>query len=100
MSRMPRVRISVKFLRSIHKYLTEHLQEKQYAPSIVEIVENTEPKSVATVHRYLNLLNKYGYIRRVPRKSRALAIVVAYRLGLNYKKVLAGERETCQSNES
>lgn len=56
-------------------YLTEHIREYGYAPTLGEIGTNFGLTSLATVHKHLTNLEEKDLIRRRPGQSRALELV-------------------------
>ena len=56
-------------------YVKKEVLRKGYPPAIREIVAAVGLKSTSTVHSYLTQLEKKGYIRRDPLKTRAIEIV-------------------------
>ncbi len=61
--------------REIYEYLKEHIREKGYAPSIMEIGEEFHLSSPATVHKHLSHLEVKGLIQRKHNMSRAIELV-------------------------
>ena len=59
----------------ILEFIKEQLLSKGYPPSVREICQAVGLKSTSTVHSHLNKLEKLGYIRRDPTKSRAIEIL-------------------------
>ncbi len=73
--------------RSIHLYISYHLETRGYPPSVEEIKQNTRAGSKSTVHRYLQYLEGMGYIKTAPpRKSRAIRLLVKPSAGLSYEE--------------
>ena len=56
----------------ILKYMESQWLLKGYPPSVREICEAVHLRSASSVHAHLNSLEKNGYIRRDPAKSRAI----------------------------
>lgn len=56
------------------EYITEVIEENGYSPSVRDIRSALGIKSTATVHGYLERLEKKGYIRKESGKSRTLTI--------------------------
>jgi repressor LexA len=61
--------------REILEYLKEHIRDKGYAPSIMEIGTRFGLSSPATVHKHLSHLEEKGLIRRQHNMSRAIELV-------------------------
>ena len=61
--------------KSIYDYLNEYIVDKGYAPSIKEICDHFGTTSVSTMHKQLIALEKKGYIKRIPKMSRAIEMV-------------------------
>lgn len=61
--------------REIYEYLKEHILSRGYAPSIVEIGEQFQLSSPATVHKHLTHLEQKGLIRKQHNLSRAIEVV-------------------------
>lgn len=61
--------------KSILDFLKVYLDQMGYPPTIREICEAVGLKSTATVHSYLNKLEKLGYIKRDATKTRAIDII-------------------------
>lgn len=60
-----------KILNSIRSHIKKH----GYSPAVRDICQDTGIKSTSTVHLHLNNLEKKGYIRRDPTKSRAIELI-------------------------
>lgn len=56
------------------EYITEVIEENGYSPSVRDIRSALGIKSTATVHGYLERLEKKGYIRKESGKSRTLTV--------------------------
>ena len=56
-------------------FIAEFKDTHGYAPTIQEICEGTEISSKSIVHRYLTKLHKEGFIKRTPRKARAMVVL-------------------------
>lgn len=56
------------------EYIKQEILKKGYSPSVREICEAVHLKSTSSVHSHLETLEKKGYIRRDPTKSRAIEI--------------------------
>jgi repressor LexA len=61
--------------KEIYDFVARHIDRKGYAPTIVEIGEHFELRSLATVHKHLTNLQKKGLIKRAWNQSRALELV-------------------------
>lgn len=59
----------------ILKYIKSVLKDKGYTPTVREICDAVHLSSTSTVHFHLKALEKKGYIRRDPLKSRAIEII-------------------------
>ena len=55
-------------------YLTQHIEDHGYAPTLAEIGQYFGLSSLATVHKHLHNLETKGFIRRMHNHSRALEI--------------------------
>ena len=73
MTAMTRGRNSTKQME-ILEYIKREILEKGYPPTVREICEEVNLKSISSVHSHLESLEKYGYIRRDPTKPRAIEI--------------------------
>lgn len=63
--------------KEILDYLSRHIQRKGYAPTIEEIGEHFQLRSLATVHKHLSNLQEKGLVKREWNRSRALELVPA-----------------------
>src|ERR1700716_3405223 len=61
--------------REILDYLKHMLREKAYPPTVRDIGLAIGLSSSSTVQNHLNTLERKGYIRRDPAKSRAIELV-------------------------
>ncbi len=61
--------------REIFDYISEHIDDKGYAPSFEEIAHKFGFQSLATVHEHLTNLERKGFIHRTHNESRAIEIV-------------------------
>jgi len=61
--------------REIYEYLKDHIRNRGYAPSIVEIGKQFHLSSPATVHKHLAHLENKGLIRKQQNLSRAIEII-------------------------
>lgn len=57
------------------KVIRRSLHQRGYPPSVRELCDLLGLKSTATVHTYLRTLERKGYIKRTPFRSRALELV-------------------------
>ena len=64
--------------RQIFDYLSEHIQQHNYAPSLEEIGHRFNLSSLATVHKHLTNLQEKGYIRRAWNRSRSIELVAPH----------------------
>ena len=60
--------------REIYQFLKEHIQDKGYAPSIMEIGKAFDLNSPATVHKHLTHLEAKGLIRKQHNLSRSIEL--------------------------
>lgn len=60
--------------RQILEFISSHLSEHGYPPSVREIGEAVGLQSSSTVHAHLTTLQREGYLRRDPTKPRALEV--------------------------
>ena len=60
--------------QEILDYIKEEILKKGYPPTVREICETVHLKSTSSVHSHLETLEKNGYIRRDPTKTRAIEI--------------------------
>ncbi len=61
--------------KQIFDYLKKEIKQKGYPPSVREICEAVDLKSTSTVQGHLYRLEKKGYIKRSPTKSRTIEIL-------------------------
>ena len=61
--------------QEILSYIKECILKKGYPPAVREICEAVNLKSTSSVHSHLETLEKNGYIRRDPTKSRTIEII-------------------------
>ncbi len=61
--------------QEILEYIKSEILAKGYPPAVREICEAVHLKSTSSVHAHLETLEKNGYIRRDPKKPRAIEIV-------------------------
>ncbi|MEE9258699.1 MAG: transcriptional repressor LexA [Nitrospinaceae bacterium] len=76
--------------KEIFQYLKDHIENKGYAPSIMEIGKRFKLSSPATVHKHLVHLEKKGVIRKEQNFSRAIEIVDQAMKGRSGEYVLWG----------
>ena len=65
----------IKRQEMILKFIKEQQLIKGYPPSVREICDSVGLKSTSTVQSHLNKLEKLGYIRRDPTKSRTIEVL-------------------------
>ncbi len=61
--------------QQILDYIKEEIVKRGYPPAVREICDAVGLKSTSSVHAHLESLEKKGYIRRDPSKTRAIEIV-------------------------
>ena len=61
--------------RAILKFIEEQVIEKGYPPSVREIGKAIGLSSTATVHAYLEKLEKQGFIKKQDKKGRTLKVI-------------------------
>lgn len=61
--------------QTILDYIKEEILNRGYPPSVREICERVHLKSTSSVFAHLEKLEKAGYIRRNPSKTRAIEII-------------------------
>ena len=61
--------------KAILKYIEKQISVNGYPPSVREIGKAVDLKSTATVHGYLESLEKKGYIKKESQKGRALKLL-------------------------
>jgi len=61
--------------KQVLDFLVDFLNSKGYSPSFEEIAENLGLSSLATVHKHISTLQKKGFIRRRPNRSRSVDVV-------------------------
>lgn len=59
----------------VFDYVKNYIDSKRYAPTLNEIARHCDFKSLATVHEYLLILQRRGYIVQDAGKSRGITIV-------------------------
>ncbi|MFQ5964037.1 MAG: transcriptional repressor LexA [Candidatus Scalinduaceae bacterium] len=57
-------------------FLTKYIQENGYPPTVREIVYHLKLASTNSVKKYLDILERKGYIRRIPNSPRAIEVCV------------------------
>ncbi|GAB4115107.1 MAG: transcriptional repressor LexA [Candidatus Caldatribacteriota bacterium] len=71
---MTRERLSPNHLKTF-QLICKKISERGYPPTVREICQEIGVTSSATAHKYLNVLEKRGYIRREKERSRAIKII-------------------------
>ncbi len=61
--------------QEILEYIKDQILKKGYPPTVREICETVHLKSTSSVHSHLETLEKNGYIRKDPTKTRAIEII-------------------------
>ena len=61
--------------KTVYDYLKQEIREKGYPPSVREICAAVGLTSTSSVHAHLETLERKGYIRRSPEKSRSIEIL-------------------------
>ena len=56
-------------------FLDSFINLKGYCPSYNEVRENLELSSLATIHKHIKTLEKKGFIRRNPNRSRSIELI-------------------------
>ena len=59
----------------IYEYIKDHVQKRNYPPSVRDICAKVGLKSTSSVFTYLNDLEKLGLIRKDPAHPRAIEIL-------------------------
>jgi repressor LexA len=59
----------------VFSFLMEYLRERGYPPTVREIVDNLELAGPNSAKKFLDILERKGYIRRSPGSSRAIEII-------------------------
>ena len=62
----------------ILEYIKSQILNKGYPPSVRDICQAVNLKSTSSVHAHLESLEKNGYIRRDPTKSRTIEITLIF----------------------
>ena len=75
--------------KAILKFIEKQIMKDGYPPSVREIGQAVDLKSTATVHGYLEKLEKKGYIKKKDKKGRTLRLL----------KGTAGETRTTSSKD-
>ncbi len=55
-------------------FLTKYIRENGYPPTIREMVYHLKLKSTNSVKKYLDILERKGYIKRIPNSPRAIEV--------------------------
>ena len=79
----------------IYEYIKDHVQKRNYPPSVRDICAKVGLKSTSSVFTYLNDLEKLGLIRKDPAHPRAIEILNREGLSLENKVIHA---EECQED--
>lgn len=61
--------------RELYDFIARYLRERATAPSFAEMQKAMNSASQSRIHTLLNALQERGYIRRIPRKARAIELV-------------------------
>ena len=61
--------------KTVFSYITKHLDKKGIPPTLDEIAVNFHYKSINSVRSHLRLIEKKGYIRVHPGKSRGIQVL-------------------------
>ena len=77
----------------IYEYIKDHVQKRNYPPSVRDICAKVGLKSTSSVFTYLNDLEKLGLIRKDPAHPRAIEILNREGLSLENKVIHAEERK-------
>ena len=77
----------------IYEYIKDHVQKRNYPPSVRDICAKVGLKSTSSVFTYLNDLEKLGLIRKDPAHPRAIEILNREGLSLEHKAVRAEESQ-------
>lgn len=56
-------------------FIEQHLSDHGYPPTVREICDYLNVASSSTAHSHLSALVRKGYLRRDPRKPRAMQVV-------------------------
>ena len=75
----------------IYEYIKDHVQKRNYPPSVRDICAKVGLKSTSSVFTYLNDLEKLGLIRKDPAHPRAIEILNREGLSLENKVIHAEE---------
>ncbi len=59
--------------KAIVNYVSTHINQKGYSPSLGEIAKQFNLKAVSTVHQHIQLIQQKGYLRRDSFQSRGLS---------------------------
>ena len=63
--------------KEIIEFISNFMEENEYAPSIAEIQKKFSINSPATIHQHLKNMEESGLIRRVPNRHRSIEVVPA-----------------------
>src|SRR4030042_2513737 len=61
--------------KDILEFLKEYIDKHGYAPSIKEISNNFDSLGPASISRHLDNLDKKGFIRKDPKRSRSITLI-------------------------
>ena len=61
--------------QQIYDYIKDFILKKGYPPTVRDICEAVNLRSTSSVHSHLETLEKKGYIKRNPSKTRAIEII-------------------------
>jgi len=60
--------------KQILDYITRHIKDKNYAPSLEEIKRHFKLSSVATIHQHIETLREKGYLRKTENQPRSIKL--------------------------
>jgi len=60
--------------KQILDYITRHIKDKNYAPSLEEIKRHFKLSSVATIHQHIETLREKGYLRKTENQPRSIEL--------------------------
>lgn len=61
--------------QAIIDFISRHIEEKGYSPTLREIGEAVGLKSTSTVHGHIERLEKQGLIKHIPSSPRSIQVV-------------------------
>ncbi|MGI9860289.1 transcriptional repressor LexA [Moorella naiadis] len=76
-------------LQMVLNYIRHFIEVNGYPPSIRDICKATGLRSSSTAYNYLNKLQKKGYIRRDPARSRAIELLTPYPAATQVKNMVS-----------